>query len=74
MRTHLSNCFFQSPTVNIGRHSLRILIERHELEPAEVKAYSRGKVGRYTGWLVEFAPTSVLGTDFPLLGGGYLAK
>ncbi len=48
---------------NVGRHSLRAILERPELELVGVRAYTPDKVGCDAGTFVGAPPTGVLVTD-----------
>jgi hypothetical protein len=48
---------------NVGRHSLRAILERPELELVGLRVYTPDKVGRDAGEFVDSAPTGVTSTD-----------
>lgn len=48
---------------NVGRHSLRAILERPELELVGLRVYTPAKVGRDAGDFVDTAPTGVIATD-----------
>jgi len=48
---------------NVGRHSLRAILERPELELVGLRIYTPAKVGRDAGEFVGTAPTGVTATD-----------
>src|SRR5882757_4057614 len=50
-------------TGNVGRHSLRAIIERDDLELVGLRVYSPDKVGRDAGSFVDKQPTGVFATD-----------
>jgi 4-hydroxy-tetrahydrodipicolinate reductase len=50
-------------TGNVGRHSLRGILERPELELVGLRAYSVEKVGRDAGELLDLEPIGVVATD-----------
>lgn len=64
MGNHLRRRVIQYSTGNVGRHALRMLIERPDLELVGVHAASPDKVGRDAAELCGLpAPTGVLATD-----------
>ena len=50
-------------TGNVGKHSLRAIIERPDLELAALKVYRADKVGKDAGVIVGGEPVGVLATD-----------
>jgi len=50
-------------TGNVGKHSLRAIIERDDLELVGLKVYSPEKVGRDAGSFVNKEPTGVIATS-----------
>ena len=48
---------------NVGRHSLRGILERPELELVGLRVYSPDKVGRDAGFFVDVGPTGVVATN-----------
>jgi 2,4-diaminopentanoate dehydrogenase len=53
----------QFGTGNSGRHALRAILERPELELIGVRCYDPGKVGIDAGDFVKASPTGVMATD-----------
>jgi 2,4-diaminopentanoate dehydrogenase len=50
-------------TGNVGRHALRTILERPDLELVGVRVYNRDKVGRDVGELLGIAPVGIVATD-----------
>jgi 4-hydroxy-tetrahydrodipicolinate reductase len=60
----MSTCrVIQWGTGNVGRHSLRGILERRELELVGLRAYSPDKIGRDAGELLGGDPVGVRATD-----------
>jgi 2,4-diaminopentanoate dehydrogenase len=50
-------------TGNVGRHALRMIIERPDFELAGVRVYNADKVGKDAGELLGVEPTGIIATD-----------
>ena len=48
---------------NVGRHSLRSILDRPELELVGLRVYNPAKVGRDAGELIGQEPVGVIGRD-----------